>query len=676
MVRKRAAVTRFGQSTRERDLQETLAAEQLEVQTHGPLCAASFVESKMTLSKIASLKKRCLIPPSIQLDVPHRDDRASHPFLVKMVVYEEMFSSGFRFPGHYLVYEILNYYGLAPTQLLPNGWACIISFIICFTKLKTFPNLAMFRELFYLAPKMWTHPTTKLRVPNGTYYFVSRSSTRKVVVGTPSSNHGWRFNFFFASIKKGESLEGKIELPVGNEWRFAEMSRINLLPELTPKENKILEGIEKVKPVKYKNLKQDAYLQRYGLVEGTGDEIWEEFIGVDLQTARSKLISQCAASIRSAKRSKKSAPTDSQKQVSNVQEKSHDASEEPPESQESTPQVQVDTSLPISSQRIEGQEQEKRAEGSSSGQRAPLFIPRWNLTTADGCLTDGPAAQSFVNYGCLPKDMDFISSLNMEEFRNASYTNVITHMNLTGRYWLEYDRARKAQVEATHAREAALAAQRDAEIVLNAEKKRVSDFQEMMAAREREAADLKAHADKAKRLCAEMEKAKTRAEALAKEAFDEREFFKFERDTLRVAYDALKTIKETLIAERDALTKEKEMKETKEARIKDTEAILANFMESENFQKCVRFESAKAVRKAAEQFYNFASTLLPADDLSRCSLLAKVLPDKFQKQPSPTSTTDLGNLPYPTPTAVSPLSTALSTVTSPMGELLKKEGAE
>ncbi|KAJ4962867.1 hypothetical protein NE237_022806 [Protea cynaroides] len=740
MGRKRAAVTRFGQSTRECDLQETL--------THGPLCAASFIESKMTLAMIASLKNRCFIPPSIQLDVPNKDDRASHPFLNRIVVYEEMFSSGFRFPGHYFVYEILNYYGLAPAQLLPNGWACIIAFIIYFTKLKTFPNLAMFRELFYLAPMKWRHPTTKLHVQDGTYYFMRRASIRsKVIIGTPPSNQCWKFNFFFASIKS-ESLETKTEFPIGNEWKFVDTFQVNLLPELTLEEKKILEGMEKVKPVKYKNLKDDAYLYRYGLVEGTNDETWEEFIGVDaFQIARSELISKCAASIvedledpstttpketpppeipalqpcegnkrkkdspivlsydvdvteegeelvtsHSTKRAKKSAPAETQKQVSDVQEKSHEALEEPPEPLGSTPQVQGDTSLPTSSQRIEGLEQEKRAEESLSEQRAPLFIPGWNLTTADGCITDGPAAQSFVNYGCLPKDMAFISSLNMEELRYASYSNVITHMNLTGRYWLEYDRAvsfgeaaRKAQVEPTQA-------QRDAEIVLTAEKKRVSDLQEIMNVREREAADLKAHADKAfeaaenaKRLYTELEKAKTRAEALAKEAFDEvqrlrssnealvianltakteREFFKSERDSLRVASDALKTEKETLIAERDALTKkesslqfelaplQEERKQTKEARIKDTEAILANFMESENFQKCIRFESAKTVRKAAEQFYNFASTLLPAHDLSGCSLLAKVLPDKFQKQPSATSTVDPGNLPYPPPTAV------------------------
>ncbi|KAJ4964413.1 hypothetical protein NE237_024352 [Protea cynaroides] len=696
--------------------------------SHGPLCAASFVESKMTPAKIASLKNRCFIPPSIQLDVPNRVDRASYPFLNTMVVYEEMFSSGFRFPGHHLVYEILNHYGLAPTQLVPNGWAMIHAFIIYFRKLKIFPNLAMFRELFSLTPKMWRHPTTKLYVADGSYYFMSRASTRsKVIIGAPSSNHGWKFNFFFASIKKGESLEEKTELPIGNKWKFADTSRVNLRPKLTPEEKKILKGMEKVKPVKYKNLKQDTYLYKYGLVEGTDDDTWEEFIGVDaFQTARSKLISNCAASIvedsedpstttpketpphgipapqpsegnkrkkdssivlsddvdvteegeglvtHSAKRAKKSAPAATQKQVSDVQE--------------STPEVQVDTSLPTSSQRIEGQEQEKKAEGSLSGQRAPFFIPGWNLTTADGCIKDGLTAQSFVNYGCLPKDMDIISNLNMEEFRYASYSNVITLMNHTGRYWLEYDRAvsfgeaaREAQVEATQA-------QRDAEIVLNAEKKRVSDLQEMMTAREREAADLKAHADKAfeaaesaKRLYAELEK------ALAKEAFDEvqrlrssnealvianltakteREFFKSERDSLRVAYDALKTKKETLIVERDALTKkesslqfelallQEERKQIKEARIKDTEAILANFMEFQNFQKCVRFESAKTVRKAAEQFYNFASTLLPAHDLSRCSLLTKVLPDKFEKQPSATSAVDPGNLPYPPPTAV------------------------
>ncbi|KAJ4971648.1 hypothetical protein NE237_004747 [Protea cynaroides] len=43
---------------------------------------------------------------------------------------------------------------------------------------------------------------------------------------------------------------------------------------------------------------------------------------------------------------------------------------------------------------------------------------------------EGEVAESYVNYGCLPKDMALIKSLNMGDFRYASYCNAISHMNL------------------------------------------------------------------------------------------------------------------------------------------------------------------------------------------------------------------------------------------------------
>ncbi|KAJ4956060.1 hypothetical protein NE237_012843 [Protea cynaroides] len=57
---------------------------------------------------------------------------------------------------------------------------------------------------------------------------------------------------------------------------------------------------------------------------------------------------------------------------------------------------------------------------TSSCPRRPLFVPGWNITITDGGIADGPMAKSYVNYGCLPKEMVVINSLNIEDFRYAS----------------------------------------------------------------------------------------------------------------------------------------------------------------------------------------------------------------------------------------------------------------
>ncbi|KAJ4972590.1 hypothetical protein NE237_005764 [Protea cynaroides] len=75
----------------------------------------------------------------------------------------------------------------------------------------------MFQELYTLAPIKWHNPQTKVNEPDGSYYFMRwPSSHPKLLVEAPSSNPGWKYDFFFASIKKGQTLEGKIALAIGS----------------------------------------------------------------------------------------------------------------------------------------------------------------------------------------------------------------------------------------------------------------------------------------------------------------------------------------------------------------------------------------------------------------------------------------------------------------------------
>lgn len=67
-----------------------------------------------------------------------------------IAVYKDSMKTGLRFPLHPFAVEVLNAYNIIVSELYPNGWGCIIAFIMICTAIGVEPSLTAFRYIFRL----------------------------------------------------------------------------------------------------------------------------------------------------------------------------------------------------------------------------------------------------------------------------------------------------------------------------------------------------------------------------------------------------------------------------------------------------------------------------------------------------------------------------------------------
>ena len=63
----------------------------------------------------------------VRVHLPSEEDRACHFFLGKVCFYKSTFVYGLRFPIHPFLMELLDCFGIAPGQFMPNSWRIVVS---------------------------------------------------------------------------------------------------------------------------------------------------------------------------------------------------------------------------------------------------------------------------------------------------------------------------------------------------------------------------------------------------------------------------------------------------------------------------------------------------------------------------------------------------------------------
>ncbi|KAL2461800.1 Uncharacterized protein Adt_45220 [Abeliophyllum distichum] len=130
------------------------------------------VPSIMVEEDLTKLREAYRIPADIELMIPGPNERACFPRRRCTTLHLNAFVSGMRLPLHLMFQRILRAYGLAPTQVTPNGWS------------------QMPRKL----------PKKKAREEEaGWYYFCPWGSHKPLVTGCPSSIKQWKESWFWVS---------------------------------------------------------------------------------------------------------------------------------------------------------------------------------------------------------------------------------------------------------------------------------------------------------------------------------------------------------------------------------------------------------------------------------------------------------------------------------------------
>ena len=183
--------------------------------------AATVVSFLRTQKEVDEVCENYGVPKAHYTARPAGDLRASSPPpLGAVCVYAPALEAGMRVPLHGFFSQTLAHFGIAPTQLTPNGWRIMAGFLaLCRSDgVGVPPSLAVFRRFFRLSAL--DHKN------QGWYFFRSRDSSGLRFTGMPSpsliSFRYWKHEFFFLSspepwpcpLEWGEPSKSSFQVPV------------------------------------------------------------------------------------------------------------------------------------------------------------------------------------------------------------------------------------------------------------------------------------------------------------------------------------------------------------------------------------------------------------------------------------------------------------------------------
>jgi hypothetical protein len=151
------------------------------------------------------------VPEQHSAVLPASHQRAcSPPPRGAICVYAHALEAGMRVPLHGFFFEVLAHFGVAPSQIAPNGWRAMAGFVVLSHFAGVAPSLPVFRHFFTLfAFKGW-------------YCFRGKDAAGALFNGMPLSIKGWKDAFFFlklptpwpSPVKWGELSKGSTVEPV------------------------------------------------------------------------------------------------------------------------------------------------------------------------------------------------------------------------------------------------------------------------------------------------------------------------------------------------------------------------------------------------------------------------------------------------------------------------------
>ncbi|KAL6566855.1 hypothetical protein OROMI_015259 [Orobanche minor] len=126
----------------------------------GPLEGSQFtgfllgenVASKLSLKEMRHIRRNYDIPDHIALHVPSKEVRADWDLPGMTCLYELPFKLGFQFPLPRLIWEVCDFYEIAPGQLVPNAWRLLMALEV-FCEMREIPiTIKKVRSAYALKP--------------------------------------------------------------------------------------------------------------------------------------------------------------------------------------------------------------------------------------------------------------------------------------------------------------------------------------------------------------------------------------------------------------------------------------------------------------------------------------------------------------------------------------------
>ena len=145
--------------------------------------------SRMTDGRLMEIRCKYRFPRSMELRVPMPTERIDYNIPGWIGFYVQPFADGLRFPIPRLAWEVLDHYGIAPSQLMPNAWRVLLS-IECLA----------FEQgvLFEVKDVVYSYYLKEHLTEKGRYTLCLRRKREQIIMGLPTNDRGnWQSDYFF-----------------------------------------------------------------------------------------------------------------------------------------------------------------------------------------------------------------------------------------------------------------------------------------------------------------------------------------------------------------------------------------------------------------------------------------------------------------------------------------------
>ncbi|XP_077226170.1 uncharacterized protein LOC143859334 [Tasmannia lanceolata] len=194
---------------------EVIAEAQMEANPQYNI-GALYEVSHLWPGKLQTVRDKYCIPSRYILRAAVEGDRASNDS-ADLCLYEEALRAGLRLPFHPFFADVLNYYGLAVTQVVPNSWRTLVGFLYLLeVRLRRNPTVPVFRMCAHLK-----------RHKDGGWIYISQRPEVRMITGIPTSIHTWKNRFFYVK----DTVPGS-HWPFSLQWRTPDTRRLSKKPAL------------------------------------------------------------------------------------------------------------------------------------------------------------------------------------------------------------------------------------------------------------------------------------------------------------------------------------------------------------------------------------------------------------------------------------------------------------
>ena len=137
-------------------------------------------------STINTLKEKYQIPVIIPIRLPFKFEKCYYQDVEDVGVYEQMLKVGLRFPLSALHCRLLQYLGLAITQISLNAWRVFLGAEVLYGVLTDEARKMMVEEFFHC------YHSFEIVQPRGMYKFLPRRLSLRLMCETSNSNRNWK----------------------------------------------------------------------------------------------------------------------------------------------------------------------------------------------------------------------------------------------------------------------------------------------------------------------------------------------------------------------------------------------------------------------------------------------------------------------------------------------------